>query len=85
MTIAKEHVKKFYEELAANKQLHGKLQKALEEYDGNKEDRNSVVEEVLIPVAKGLCYIIGGYGGTAADVDCFSLCCYVGIGFGSRL
>lgn len=73
--MAKEHVKKFNEQLAANKQLHEKLHKALEEYDGNKEDRNSVVEEVLI----------GGYGGTAADADCFSLCCYVGIGFGSRL
>lgn len=35
--------------------------------------------------SKGGCMLIGGYNGSATDLDCFSLCYYLGVGFGSQL
>ena len=42
--MATENVKKFYKELAENKELQEKIDKAQESYTGDKTDREAVVE-----------------------------------------
>lgn len=50
--MAKENVKKFYEELKNNKELREKLLKAQENYEGDKSNRQEAAEAIFITVAK---------------------------------
>ena len=61
--MAKENVRKFYTELAENKELQEKLKKAEKDFDGDGSDKEAVVQEVLIPVAKE-----AGYDITVEDI-----------------
>ena len=61
--MAKENVRKFYEEVSKNKELQKKLMEVQKNYSGNKEDRDSVVKECVIPIAKE-----AGYDFTAEEV-----------------
>ena len=67
--MAKENIKAFFEALSKDEAL----QKALEEkelaYTGAKEDRETVVAEVLIPAAKA-----AGYDFTAEELKEFDKC-----------
>ena len=61
--MAKENVRKFYEEISKNKELQKKLMEVQKNYSGNKEDRDTVVKECVIPIAKE-----AGYDFTAEEV-----------------
>lgn len=61
--MAKENVKKFYEEISENRELREKLQKAQQDYTGDKDDRGAVLEAVLFPIAKE-----AGYEFTAEEL-----------------
>ena len=50
--MAKENVKKFYQELSNDKALQEKLTKAQESYTGDLNDRQKIVETVFLPIAK---------------------------------
>ena len=50
--MAKENIKKFYEDLAKNEELQKKLTQAQESYIGEPSDRKAAAEAILIPVAK---------------------------------
>ena len=50
--MAKENVKKFYQKLANDKALQEKLAKAQEGYEGDLNDRQTIVETVFLPIAK---------------------------------
>ena len=45
--MAKENVKKFYEEITKNSDLQEKLTQAQENYSGDKEDRDALVKELV--------------------------------------
>ena len=61
--MAKESVKIFYKELSENKELQERLAKAQESYAGELNNRQAVVEAVLLPVAKE-----AGYDFTAEEL-----------------
>ena len=61
--MAKENVRKFYEEISKNKELQKKIMEVQKNYSGNKEDRDSVVKECVLPIAKE-----AGYDFTAEEV-----------------
>ena len=61
--MAKENVRKFYEEVSKNKELQKKIIEVQKNYSGNKEDRDTVVKECVIPIAKE-----AGYDFTAKEV-----------------
>lgn len=61
--MAKENVGRFYRELWKNESLQKKIIEAQEKYDGDINDRNAIVNEVVIPVAKE-----SGYDFTAEEV-----------------
>ena len=61
--MAKENVKKFYEEISKNKELQEKLVKAEKSYTGDKDDKQAAVEAFLLPIAKE-----AGYDFTAEEL-----------------
>lgn len=50
--MAKENVEKFYEEIMKNRDLQEKLMEVQKNYSGEKENRDALVKELLIPFAK---------------------------------
>ena len=50
--MAKENVKKFYEEISKNKELQEKLKKAQESYTGDRSNKAEAAEAIIIPIAK---------------------------------
>lgn len=51
--MAKENAAKFYEALKSDKELQGKLKSAMEAFGGEKKDKEAVLAQVILPVAKG--------------------------------
>lgn len=49
--MAKENVKLFYEALTKDTVVQKEIKEKEKEYTGNREDRDRIAEEILIPVA----------------------------------
>lgn len=50
--MTKENAAKFFEVLKSDKELQRKLKLAMETFEGNKNDKEAILTEVIIPTAK---------------------------------